>query len=175
MFENLGVAWLKLKSLLGIGKSQARWSFTEGSTLKEKALFPSGKPPNVIVAEYGGVLARSPSVVADITELPYPKDEIKRAILTMLYVTTDSQLREHLKGGFVSLAGFQAGVGRTGPPLVPAKSLDWTKPIDDQVKQTLAALGTLEKWIHIMIAEQESLLDELKRFLAWEQERKKGR
>jgi hypothetical protein len=130
---------------------------------------PSGPPPNVVVAEFGAVLGTrgpAPGCVADVTELPYPKEAIKRAIVVMLTETTDSQLREHLKFAYVSLAGWQVGVG----PI--HQGLDVTK-LDRAVSKTdlLNAVGVqgeeTKKWQPIMKEEQMALIGELRQRGLW--------
>ena len=129
----------------------------------------SGVSPNVIVAEFGafwGTRAPAPGCVADATELPYPKEEIKQAILVMLTETNDSQLREHLKFAYVSLADWQAGVGPTHQGLDITK-LDRSVPAPD----LLNAVGTggeeMHKWQPLVKAEQEALIDELRQRGLW--------
>lgn len=129
----------------------------------------SGTSPNVVAADFGEVLATrapSPGTVADITELPYPKNEIKRAILLMLAVTTNSQLREHLKIAYFSLANWQVGVGPTHQGLDITK-LDLTKPISDLAKEMVARGDQMQKWQKIAEAEQEALISELRQLGFW--------
>ena len=62
-----------------------------------------------IVNAYGGVLAE-PSVlgvVQDLRSLPYSKKDIKTALLVSLGVSTDDDVNELLKVGYLSLAQFQ--------------------------------------------------------------------
>jgi hypothetical protein len=62
-----------------------------------------------IVQDYGAALEEKTAlgVVRDINSLPHPKEKIKIALLFALSVTTDPTMREHLKGGYVSLSDFQ--------------------------------------------------------------------
>jgi hypothetical protein len=129
----------------------------------------SGTPPNVLVADFGEVLAtRSPvpGSVADVTELPYPKDEIKRAILVMLAATTDTPLREHLKFAYVSLADWQVGVGSLHQGLDVMK-LDRTRPVSDLAKEVVAGGEQMQKWQPLAKAEQEALIGELRQLGFW--------
>lgn len=66
-----------------------------------------------IVSAYGAALEKGPApgTVADESELPYPKQTIKQALVTLLRATSDSQLRGNLKAGYLSLSDWQRGVG----------------------------------------------------------------
>lgn len=126
----------------------------------------SSTSSNIVVADYGEVLetrAPAPGCVADVTELPYQKDEIKRAILMMLGVITDSQLREHLRFAYVSLADWQVGVGTRHLGLDITK-IDRNKLIDDRAKEVLEKGDEMKMWLPIIEAERNALLRELKTF-----------
>ena len=132
---------------------------------RPKPVLSSGTPPNIIVADFGEVIEKSGTVglgcVADVTELPYQKEEIKRAILIMLAVTTDSQLRQHLKNAYVLLAGWQVGVGSSHQGLNVTEIMNSTKPIDDRAEEFLAQNNEWKKWESIVEAEQKALTKEL--------------
>ena len=64
-----------------------------------------------IARAYGEVLenpGRARGAIADVGELPYPKDTIKWALLMLLAAISDSAQREPLKVGYVALAEWQA-------------------------------------------------------------------
>ena len=126
-------------------------------------------PANVVVADFGEVLATRapvPGTVADVTGLPYPKEQIKRSIVIMLAATTDSQLREHLKFAYVSLANWQVGVGPMHQGLDVTK-LDRTKSVTDLVKEIGPAGEQMKKWQPIAKAEQEALIGDLRKLGLW--------
>ena len=52
--------------------------------------------------------------IADERKLPHSKQRIKEAILYALRLTKDAAMREELKSAYLSLAGWQAGVGEAG-------------------------------------------------------------
>ncbi len=62
-----------------------------------------------IVCDYGALLSEPSAlgIVRDIRSLPHPKEGIKAALLTLLPLTEDAQMREHLRSGYVLLADFQ--------------------------------------------------------------------
>jgi hypothetical protein len=145
---------------------------------RSKPASSSGTPPDVIVADFGEVWAtRGPGLctVADVKELPYPKDEIKRAILVMLLVTDDLKLREHLKAAYVSLAHWQVDVGPTHQGLDPTSLvkttretlLDPSKSFHELLKDTVARTEEMEKWQPIVQAEEEALINELRQLHFW--------
>ena len=55
--------------------------------------------------------APTPGCVADESELPYPKETIKQALLWRMHRTSDADFRDSLKVAFVALADWQEGVG----------------------------------------------------------------
>jgi hypothetical protein len=63
-----------------------------------------------IVEGYGAVLAKPSDlgVVRDVGSLPYSKNEIKTTLRIALKLTTDADLIEQLKVGYISLANFQS-------------------------------------------------------------------
>lgn len=123
--------------------------------------------PNVIVAEFGellGTRAPAPCCVADVDELPYPKKDIRVAILLMLAATRDPKLQEHLANAYVVLARWQVGVGSTHKGLDVSK-LDRTKSPKDLAKEVLARDEEMKKWQPMVDAEMKALLDDLQK--AW--------
>jgi hypothetical protein len=123
--------------------------------------------PNVVVAEFGEVLgnrAPAPGCVADVDELPYPKKEIRVAILLMLAATSEPKLQEHLTNAYVLLARWQEGVGPTHKGLDVSK-LDCTKSPQDISKEVLTRTEEMKKWQPMIDAETKSLLDDLQK--AW--------
>jgi hypothetical protein len=139
-------------------------NFFSGSRKPEPSL------SEVIVMAYGAVLGKhTPAPVVDVSELPYPKDAIKRAILTQLAEISDprlQKLREHLKSGYLLLAGFQIGVGPT-PPAIDLSNLDPAKMSSALAKEMLPALEQITKWGSIVEAEQHILISDLPRLGYW--------
>ena len=117
-----------------------------------------------IVSPYGEFMEKSPvtpGTVADVNELPFPKELIKQAVRILLVETRDSNMRKALKVGYCDLAKYQPGVGpvRVGfdfAKVDPAKNpLLYTKEIVDE--------GTAaEKWLAAVEAELNTLGAELK-------------
>jgi hypothetical protein len=139
---------------------------------EQKPASSRSTPPHIVVADYGEVLATRapvPSSIGDVAELPYPKDEIKRAILSMLLVLTeknDTQLQKHLKFAYVYLANWQIGVGPTHKGLDGTK-LDRTKSPLDLAKEVIARDEEWQKWKPIVKAEEEALIGELRQLGLW--------
>lgn len=115
-----------------------------------------------IISAYGAILASGPvpGTVADVSELPFPKELIKRALLLLLRTKEDSKLREHLKCGFIMLADWQSGVGpvRLG---FDVTKLDLTEDALVLAKRHKAQADAAEKWLAVARAEQELLVKEL--------------
>lgn len=130
--------------------------------------------PNVVVAAFEKVLAThapAPGFVADVGELPYPKNEIKVAILTLLSVTDDLRLRDRLKWAYVSLADWQAEVGPTHQGLDMSEVSRLMSSIQDPVlsAQKIAALPWegWQKWQPIVKAELDTSVGELRKRGFW--------
>lgn len=77
-----------------------------------------------IIQAYGAILetrAPSPGCVADVTKLPFSKQEIKDALVLGLKTTTNPQTRDLLKIGCIHLPDWQDGVGEEDQGLDPSK------------------------------------------------------
>jgi hypothetical protein len=125
---------------------------------------PSFDEAREIVGAYGGILESGPApgTVADATELPYPKERIKAALLLLLKMTTDSTMRSHLSSGYVCLADWQPGVGpqRIG---VDVGKIDLTQDTATIARQLLADDVGSSEWLRKVKAEQEALVHDLRR------------
>jgi hypothetical protein len=84
----------------------------------------------------------------------------------MLATTNDDRLRESLKFAYVSLADWQVDVGPAHQGLDAAK-LFRTKPAGDLATDVCTCAEEMRKWWPIVKAEQEALIDELKRLGYW--------
>ena len=122
----------------------------------------------LIVAAYGAILGSGPvpGAVADVSELPFPKEIIKQAVLLLLRTKGDPKLREHLKSGFIMLADWQSGVGpvRLG---VDFTKFDLTQDAMVLAKRHKADADAAEKWLAVAKAEQELLVKELQALGLW--------
>ncbi|MGE0109199.1 MAG: hypothetical protein AB7S81_05460 [Bdellovibrionales bacterium] len=115
-----------------------------------------------IVQSFGETLefkAPAPGCVADANELPYPKKQIKEALLTAIKMTKDPAMKQHLKVGYLSLADWQEGVGKTHLGMDAAKYLG--EDVQAAAKQVLADHAEGEKWMNMSNKELQSLQKEL--------------
>lgn len=135
---------------------------------KQQRAVVSITSPNVVVAEFGEILARGPAPgsVGDVQSLPYPKEEIKRSIIQILSTVTDPQLREHLKFAYVSLADWQVGVGPRNQGL-DITEIDRSKPVQEILDNIGAGGEEMNKWQPIVKAEQEALIADLQKLGYW--------
>ena len=134
---------------------------------RQKPASLSGTTPQNVVADFGELLeAHVPGTVADVEQLPYPKDEIKRDILLMLTVAKDPQLREHLKIAYIFLSEWQVGVGPTHKGL-DAATIDFTKSPLDLANEVASRAEDVQKWQPIVKAEEEALIGELRKLGFW--------
>jgi len=129
-------------------------------------------PPAVaekIVQDYGAVLASAapaPGCVADARKLPYPKERIKQALAFVLRMTKEPQMREQLKIGYISLAGWQEGVGEATVGIDLSKMDPNADPVElaKRITSQGAAAG---KWMPKVKAEQEALKADLQKLGLW--------
>jgi hypothetical protein len=108
-----------------------------------------------IVHAYSSVLSSRKSMISDASELPYPKPQIKAALIAAITTAQDAKMREQLKAAFVSLADWQEGVG-AGP-----YSFETTVKM---AKRIAASGPSLTEISAKVTAEGQALLDELKLF-----------
>lgn len=131
-----------------------------GITKTDKSNLPmSPQFAEKIIQEYGNFLqfyAPTSGCVADVGKLPYPKENIKAALIIGLKATDDSKMCEMLKSAFIQLADWQEGVGEfdQGPDLSKYYLNEDPKIM---AKKFLEQTQGYEKWASIVAAEQEAL------------------
>ena len=116
-----------------------------------------------IIQDYGAVLENSaptPGCVADVDNLPHPKERIKQAIAMVLPQVDDPQLREFLKIGYMQLADWQEGVGseQIGMDMM---NMDPDADPMEMAKKIASQGDAMEKWTPLMEAEREASKAEL--------------
>jgi hypothetical protein len=122
-----------------------------------------------IVQRYGAVLETSAPAsgrVADVTRLPFPKDEIKEALIVAMKATSDSKTRDMLKCAYIQLADWQVGVGDSDVGLDMSK-VGSSDDIEKQAQQILAMSDGHERWGLMAVAEGEMLKKELDQRGLW--------
>ena len=130
---------------------------------------PGYTPPEVVVADFGNLMATrapAPGMVADATELPHPKEEIKRAILVLLSQVKDRDMQESLKVAYFCLADWQIGVG---PRHLGADftKIDLRRPAAELLAQTAARRKEVQRWAAIVTAERVALVQDLRQRRLW--------
>lgn len=115
-----------------------------------------------IVRDYGAVLkfCPVPGTVADVQELPYPKERIKQALVFALKATADSKIRESLKIGYISLACWQEGVGPSRLGIDVTKMDPNDNPLE-LAKRMVVEGADMDKWNEAVKAEEQALESEL--------------
>lgn len=91
------------QKITGSTRDDERFSMEMNAAKAEKIFRDFGSTLNA--AKKAGVF------IADERDLPHPKRLIKEAILYALRVTKQSEMREELKSAYLSLAGWQPGIG----------------------------------------------------------------
>ena len=117
-----------------------------------------------IINAYGVILETqvpAPGCVADIRQLPYPKKQIKRAILHALKIVNEPNMQNHLKVGYVTLASWQEGVGDENIG-IDLRNVNLNDDINKRVDPLMEQGRKYEKWAPIVEAETKNLLEELK-------------
>ena len=123
----------------------------------------------LIVNAYGKTLeylSPSPLYVADENKLPFPKEQVKSALLLMLHVTADEKKRESLKVGYLMLADFQPDVGDKDigvnvDDLVNSASMS-TEELLASAKRFTETMDGSDKWRARADSERAKLNEELK-------------
>lgn len=115
-----------------------------------------------IVQAYGKVLEESQiglGIVADVKELPFSKEQIKKAIVLAIKNTDDIKIKEQLKVGYLSLADWQENVGETHQGFDPRIYDEKLSP--EELLQQMPDSDSLNYWLDKVTYEQELLVDEL--------------
>ena len=118
-----------------------------------------------IVQKYGRTLefdAPTPGSVADLNKLPYPKQKIKEALIQAMKITSDPQIKDHLKIAFISLADWQEGVGGEDIGFDFSKP-DFPQDIIKRAERTSEIGDEVMKWMQISELERQQLTAELER------------
>jgi hypothetical protein len=126
------------------------------------------RPPDVdpvaevqkILTAYCAILASNTRTVADSSELPYPKNRIKAALVAAIKLSPDPKQREQLKAAYVGLAGWQDGIG-PGPGVFEVTQADLNDPIS-AMKRIAAAGPEFTEIPERVAADGEALFAELK-------------
>ena len=116
-----------------------------------------------IIQEYSRVLLNNcpqPDGVADTSELPYPKNQIKQALIIGLKATDDPNIQKALTIGFMKLACWQIGVGAPKAGINLA-GLDENTNLKKLVQLLLEQEARNEKWRHLVQVEQNELKEDL--------------
>jgi len=116
-----------------------------------------------IAGTYGEILehnAPAPGTVADASKLPYSKNIIKQAIITLLNSDTDPQMKEHLKSAYWFLSDWQEGVGNTNAGL-DLSNMDLSADPIELAKQMTAQKDTGKQWTEKAETERQQLRAEL--------------
>lgn len=121
-----------------------------------------------IVADYGRMLESAPApigVVADVDELPYSKEEIKKAILTLLVIIEDLEIQKILCEAYYSLASWQPGVGpkRLGIDLTEYNAELGAENLMKISASFLEAYKEWKMWESVVSKEQDHLLEDLRK------------
>ncbi|ACV68905.1 hypothetical protein [Desulfohalobium retbaense] len=122
-----------------------------------------------IIQEYGKAIeydAPKPGCVADENKLPFPKNTIKKAIISELKSSGNDEIKEYLKVAYIQLADWQQGVGPIdkGPDM---SSIDKNQDIEDRAKAFLDQVSGSENWTAMAQKEQEALKQELQELGLW--------
>jgi hypothetical protein len=127
------------------------------------------------IRKLGALMETYPSAILDTTMLPLPKTEMKTALKQAWLQTKDAQWRNWLEVGYMTLASFQDGVGRTPcqtvhlPDIKPELLKNWFQ--SDAGKTTMAALDNFARWQVLAAKESDFLLAELNQWKAAQRQR----
>lgn len=136
---------------------------------EHQAATMSDRQAEKIMQAYGEALehrAPAPGCFADSSKLPYPKAQIKEALVAAFRWTADPKAREVLKFGYLQLANWQPGVGESDAGLDMSRIGTLTDP-GEQARQITALSAAYDEWAPIVRAEERELEAELRRLNFW--------
>jgi flagellar basal body-associated protein FliL len=168
----LGWAWAVILIALGVYTALKSVSATMVATRLEnhEQASESGDTDSVrIIQAYGKILETStpvPGTVADASKLPYPKQQIKDAIVAALRSTDDQQMEEYLKAGYIQLSDWQEGVGETNQGL-DVSALDMDQDAESLAKAVFEQSSGSQKWPEMAQKEYKVLKQELQALGLW--------
>ena len=125
------------------------------------------KPSNnytYIVQSYGKILEESctiPRIVIDEKKLPHTKQQIKEALIFAFQNEKNTKMREHLKNAYVSLATWQANVGKEDVIDIDTKILN--QNTQSLAQQLVDKTEDITNWIKIVTEEEKLLIQELEK------------
>jgi hypothetical protein len=125
-----------------------------------------------VVHDYGvavlSVSAAGRGCIADVCRLPHTKQRIKEALVLLLSVTEEVDLRERLKTSYLLLADWQEGVGQTIAPNPPSQGAGEASGAGAQDTQARdAAWQAWEQWRPRVLQEERALKAELQQLGFW--------
>jgi len=122
-----------------------------------------------IIKAYGKILETSapvPGTVVDASKLPFPKQQIKDAIVAALRSTDDPHMKEHLKVGYIQLSDWQEGVGETNQGH-DVSALYMNQDAEPLAKAVFEQSSGSQKWTAMAQKEQKALKQELQALGLW--------
>jgi hypothetical protein len=118
-----------------------------------------------VVDQYGSVLKEHPMKINNLDELPFPKEEIRISIKTLItaFATKDSDdIVAMLKDNYVNLSAFQK--------LKKEDIATITKELDEMNRTSelsgASIFPTYQKYMQLVISEQKILLEDINTFLS---------
>ena len=124
-----------------------------------------------IIQRYGKVIeteAPTPGCIADAGKLPYPKSQIKEALVIGLRATKDPQTANALKICYLQLADWQEGVGESNLGLDIGELMAANHDTETLINKIASQSELDDKWKATVAADQESLKQDLVRLGFWE-------
>ena len=116
-----------------------------------------------IVRSYGAFLEHSapaPGCVADASKLPFPKAEIRQAMLMAMALTDDEDMRNNLRGAYLWLANWQENVGEADQG-IDGRELSAVQDLRASARLAIEQAQLAKKWEPIVQKDLENLQREL--------------
>jgi hypothetical protein len=141
-----------------------------GSRRKNK--FDSSMTPELalrIINAYGAVLEKKapcPGCVADVSKLPYPKEQIKKALIIGLMTLNDPYMKQQFKNSYIYLADWQEGVGETDQG-INLLGMDLNEDFKEMAQKIREQPENYKKWDSIVKEERQELEKELRDLNLW--------
>jgi hypothetical protein len=123
-----------------------------------------------IIQRYGKVVeneAPAPGCVADAGKLPYPKAQIKEALIIGLRFAKDPKMADALMASYLQLSDWQEGVGQANQGFDVEELLAANHDVKTLIEKVAEQSQLNDKWTTAVASEQEALKQDLVRLGFW--------
>ena len=121
----------------------------------------------MIIQDYGYIMLHkspAPFYISDVNKLPYPKENIKQALMMALSVNGEEQTMDALKIGYMQLANWQEGIGDVDFAI---GAVDSDEGASERIKRIISNYEEVDEWCELIEEERVMLKSDLVSIGAW--------